>query len=193
MNQSEEINELVKALSIAQSTMNGAKQDSKNPYFKSDYADLTSVWVACKDSLSKNGLAVMQTMEQKDGQIILVTTLAHGSGQWIKSYLPLMASKMDSQGIGSALTYARRYALASIVGICPQDDDAEASMGLSEKDKKQLLKSLEGEDSLMEQMKKKLNVYDITTINRSDYSNVVEFLKNREIRKKEKNGPEEVA
>ena len=137
MNQSEQINELVKALAAAQAKIKGAKQDSKNPYFKSDYADLTSVWNACKDELTANKLAVIQTIEHQNEKIVLVTTLAHESGQWIKSYLPVLTTKLDSQSLGSALTYSRRYALAAIVGVCPLDDDAEAAMELTDQDKPQ--------------------------------------------------------
>lgn len=195
MNQSEQINDLAKALATAQGKIQGAKQDSKNPYFKSDYADLTSVWTACKDALTSNGLAVMQTMEYNEENIILVTTLAHSSGQWIKGYLPLLISKKDSQGLGSAITYARRYALSSIVGVCAYDDDAESSLSLMEEDKKKLLKALKGEKEITEKLKQRFNVYDLTTINRADYSTVMEFMESRKKRKTKelKDGSTEVA
>jgi len=188
MNQSEQINELVKALSIAQSKIKGAKQDSKNPYFKSDYADLTSVWVACKDSLTEQGLAVIQTMEHKESQIILVTTLAHSSGQWIKSYLPVITQKLDSQAIGAAITYARRYALAAIVGVCPADDDAEATMELAEADKNRMmgaLEKLEDSDTAVEYFRRTFNVYDLNTISRAQFATVMNTLDKRQQKAKE--------
>jgi len=120
---SEQINELAKALSVAQGAMFGAKKESANPFFKSRYADLGSVWDAIRKPLSDNGLSIVQTV---DGDR-LVTILMHGSGQWIDSSYPITAKDNSPQAIGSALTYARRYALAAIVGVYQTDDDAEAA------------------------------------------------------------------
>ena len=132
MSQSEIINELASALSKAQGEMQAAIKDKVNPFYKSSYADLGSVWDAARPVLSKYGLCVMQTTElapDRD-QIIMVTTLAHTSGQWMKSYLPLRTTKNDSQGIGAALTYLRRYSLSAIVGVvCDDDDDGETAVG----------------------------------------------------------------
>jgi ERF superfamily len=126
--QSDQINELVIALSKVQGELTPAIKDSKNPFFKSTYADLSSVWGCCKDSLSKNGLAIIQTMDFKDGQNFLMTTLGHASGQWMRSCTPLINEKGNVQGLGSAITYMRRYALSAIVGIiCDEDDDGNAS------------------------------------------------------------------
>ncbi len=132
MSQSETINELAAALSKAQGEMQAAIKDKINPFFKSSYADLGSVWDAARPVLSKYGLCVMQTTEMTaDGaRIVMVTTLAHVSGQWAKSYLPLNPAKNDSQGIGAALTYLRRYSLSAIVGVvCDEDDDGETAVG----------------------------------------------------------------
>lgn len=123
MNQSEQINELAAALSKAQSEIQPALKDSVNPFFKSKYADLSSVWNACKEPLTKNGLSVLQTMDQKEGQLVLLTTLAHSSGQWIRSCLPILSAKQDAQSIGSAITYMRRYSLAALVGVTTDEDD----------------------------------------------------------------------
>jgi hypothetical protein len=119
-------------LSKAQGEMQAAIKDKINPFFKSSYADLGSVWDAARPVLSKYGLCIMQTTElnPERNQIIMVTTLAHTSGQWMKSYLPLNPSKPDSQGIGAAITYLRRYSLSAIVGVvCDEDDDGEAAVG----------------------------------------------------------------
>lgn len=126
------IGALALALSKAQGDMGFAKKDSANPYFKSSYADLASCWEACRKPLADNGLAVIQTTEQADaGGIVIVTTLAHESGEWIRSRLRMMPSKPDAQAIGSVITYARRYALAAIVGLAQADDDAESAMDRS--------------------------------------------------------------
>lgn len=133
MSQSELINELATALSKAQGEMQAALKDKVNPFYKSSYADLGSIWDAARPVLSKYGLCIMQTTEMStDGnnRIIMVTTLAHTSGQWMKSYLPLNPSKNDSQGVGAALTYLRRYSLSAIVGVvCDEDDDGETASG----------------------------------------------------------------
>jgi hypothetical protein len=72
----------------------------------------------------------MQTTEMKGSQIMLITTLVHASGQWMNSELPLLLSKQDSQGIGAAMTYLRRYSISALVGVvCDHDDDGEAAVG----------------------------------------------------------------
>jgi len=128
MNQSENIAELAVALSKCQGEMEPAIKDSLNPHFKSRYADLNSVWAACRGPLSRNGLSIVQTMDTVNDKLVLHTLLLHSSGQWIKSTMPVVTAKNDAQGIGSGLSYARRYSLSSICGISQDDDDAEAAM-----------------------------------------------------------------
>ncbi len=123
------IGKLTLALSKAQGEITGALKDSKNPFFKSNYADLASVWDACREHLSKNELAVIQTTDESSEGIIVITTLAHSSGEWIRGRIKLKPVKTDPQGMGSALTYGRRYGLAAIVGVAQIDDDAEAAQG----------------------------------------------------------------
>jgi hypothetical protein len=128
MNMSAEIGELAKALAVAQAEMDFARKDSANPFFKSSYADLASVWDVCRRVLPKNGLAISQTMEPGDG-VNVRTTLMHTSGQWISGVITLPPVKNDPQAYGSAVTYGRRYSLAAIVGVIADDDDAEGAMG----------------------------------------------------------------
>ena len=112
------IGKLAEALSKTQGELKEAVRDSNNPFFKSKYADLTSVWEACRSQLSKNGLAVVQTMADNGSErVVIVTTLIHSSGEWIRGRLSVKPVKNDPQGIGSAITYARRYSLAAIVGV----------------------------------------------------------------------------
>jgi hypothetical protein len=128
MNQSEQINELAAALAKAQSQIEGARKDKKNPHFKNDYADLSSVWDACREALTCNGLSVAQSAESSgDGGYGVTTMLLHVSGQWLTGTLYLRPTKDDPQGAGSALTYARRYGLAAMVGVAPADDDGNAA------------------------------------------------------------------
>ena len=127
--QSPDIGKLAEALSKAQSEMEGAKKDASNPFFKSDYSTLFSVWQACRGPLTKNGLSIIQTTGGNGSGIITVfTILAHSSGQWIKGALSIKPAKTDPQTLGSCLTYLRRYSLAGVVGLSPLDDDAEAAM-----------------------------------------------------------------
>lgn len=129
MNQSNSIAALAAALAKAQAEMSGAAKDSANPYFKSKYADLESVWSACRKPLTDNGLSVIQTSQPTKHGLMLVTTLAHSSGEWIRGYMPILAKDATAQSQGSGITYARRYALAAIVGVYQTDDDAEAAQG----------------------------------------------------------------
>ncbi len=136
--QSETIGALAAALSKAQADITGALKDSSNPFFKSKYADLASCWDACRKQLAANGLSVIQTTRVAEQGLVLVTTLAHSSGEWIAGEMPVLIAvqgksgefkEVTPQAQGSGITYARRYALAAIVGLAQVDDDAEAAQG----------------------------------------------------------------
>jgi len=126
---SETLDKIAPALCKAQAEMAGAKKDSTNPFFNAAYADLTSVWRACKEALHSNGLSVIQSPINQEGRIGVTTMLLHSSGQYIMDEYTLGVKKQnDPQADGSSLTYSRRYALAAFVGICTEDDDGEKSM-----------------------------------------------------------------
>lgn len=127
MRTSEDLKEIAAALSKAQGQIEGAKKDSVNPHLRSKYADLTSVWEACRAALVANGLSVTQTVEGGPDTLTVCTRLMHASGQWIEGELTMKPTKSDPQGMGSVATYGRRYGLAAIVGVAPDDDDAEAA------------------------------------------------------------------
>lgn len=127
MKTSEQIGDLAGALSKAQREIKGAVKDSQNPFFKSSYADLTSVWNACREALTSNSLAVIQTCSMGEHGVTVSTRLVHASGQWVEDDLTVMPTKVDPQGIGSAITYLRRYTLAAITGVAPEDDDGNAA------------------------------------------------------------------
>lgn len=127
MTHSENINEIAGALAKAQAVIAGAAKDSDNPFFKSKYADLASVWDACRKPLTDHGLSVAQTAATAEGHVGVTTILMHGSGQWIRDTLVMKPTKDDPQGVGSCITYARRYALAAMVGVAPEDDDGNAA------------------------------------------------------------------
>lgn len=143
---SDELGELAPALVLAQSKFENAKKSTKNEFFNSRYADLAAVWDSVRKPLSDNGLCVVQSCRNDDGQLVLDTFLLHKSGQWMRSSIPIVAIRKvkkgygkdavtleelsnDPQAVGSALKYYRRYALEAILGIASEDDDAEAAMG----------------------------------------------------------------
>jgi len=126
MKMSEAINELAAALCHAQAEIEAADKDGRGNYGR--YTTLLSVWDACKPALTKHGLSVAQFAEPSEpGTLALTTMLVHKSGQFIAGTETLPLAKSDPQGYGSALTYARRYGLAAMVGVCPDDDDADTA------------------------------------------------------------------
>jgi len=128
MAQSDSIKELATALSKVQGELTYAKKDSANPFFKSRYADLESVWDACRDLLARNGLSIIQMPGNYfEGRMWLITRLCHSSGEWIEQEMSVPVQKADAQGAGSALTYMRRYALAAFIGVVQADDDGNAA------------------------------------------------------------------
>ena len=116
------------SLATAQINMGKALKQSNNPHFRSKYADLGSVMDACLPALNEHGIAVIQpTGEDEQGRFV-ETILIHGeSGEQLSCRVPLIVSKNDMQGYGSAVTYARRYGLMAMAGIAPEDDDGNAA------------------------------------------------------------------
>lgn len=117
---------LAAALAKAQGQMTFATKDATNPHFKTRYADLAAVWSAIREPLAANGLSVIQQVTQAEGMVGVRSILAHASGEWVASDLQMPVAQKTPQGYGSALTYARRYSLAALVGIAQDDDDGEA-------------------------------------------------------------------
>lgn len=129
METSPEIKALAAAMAKAQPKIKGAIKDSNNPFFKTKYADLASVWDACREALSDNGFSVIQGASAAGRTAKITTMLLHSSGEWVRDILEMTAVDEKPQSIGSAITYGRRYALAAIVGVCPEDDDGAAASG----------------------------------------------------------------
>lgn len=131
MNRSDQLDSLGAALSKAQAAIKVAAKDANNPFFKSQYADLPAVWAACQKALTDNGLSFTQVPDFDDANAWLETMILHSSGQWISGRYPVRPVKNDPQGMGSAMTYARRYALAAMVGVVAgdEDDDGNAASG----------------------------------------------------------------
>lgn len=122
MNTSEKTVEISKALVKAQKSIKSAVRESTNPFYKSSYADLTSVLDACRDAMNDNGVVILQPV--LDGKV--QTYLIHETGEFLMTEMPIVVSRPnDPQAMGSAITYARRYALQSFLCMGAEDDDAE--------------------------------------------------------------------
>lgn len=126
MRTSTTIENISPALLAAQKKIGAAKKEAVNPFFHSNYADLGSVMEACKEALNKNKITVLQPIDSDEHGVYVETTLLHSSGEWISASMRI-SPKTDSnpQDQGSAISYARRYSLQSMVFIPAEDDDAE--------------------------------------------------------------------
>jgi hypothetical protein len=125
---SETIVKIAAALGKMQAVMQPAAKDKTNPHFKAKYADLVSVWEACRKPLTDNGLSVTQLISSESPSVVVVTTmLMHESGEWLRSSLQLSAGGGDPQKIGSAVTYGRRFGLCAMIGVVADDDDDGAA------------------------------------------------------------------
>ena len=185
MEKSETIGKLTLALSKVQSQLRPAKENSKNPFFKSSYADLGAVWDSVRKLLAENELAIIQMPTDVGG---VTTILSHSSGEYLAStcYIP---AKEDAHGVGSAISYARRYALASFVGVVTGDDDGngavEGTPSVSKKSKskpkltesqyKSMMKAIEdGKGSVVEQ---KMGGYTMTKTQQDNLNKVLKLSK----------------
>ena len=146
---SEDTAALAEALAKAQGEIKNAAFNRVNPHFKNKYADLASILDALRGPFAKNQLAISQTTEVHEGNMLMVTYILHSSGQWLRAEYPL-PSAVRPQELGSALTYARRYSLSSIAGIsADDDDDAEGAekpnKTLPKKDARDIYMKMQGE------------------------------------------------
>lgn len=127
MKTSTEINDITKALFAASKDIKNASIDSDNPHYKAKYASLESVLEAVKPAMSKNNLFAFQAPSMIEGRKVLVTRITHESGQFYEFETPLITTKDDMQQLGSAITYARRYALSAAFNLTQQDDDGQGA------------------------------------------------------------------
>jgi len=129
-----DIKQLAAALVKVQANLKGARKTKENPHLKSKYADLASVWEACHEALTENGVAVIQSPAFEGGVFFCDTTLLHSSGESMTGRYFVRPTKEDPQGYGSAFTYARRYSLLGMIGITNEDDDANRASGRNRAD-----------------------------------------------------------
>ncbi len=126
MKTSEKFANVLAAFVLAQQRVGVAIKTAENSHLKSRYADLGAVWDAVTDALRENALAVMQMpVGDSAGRLRLETVLVHTSGEWVSSEIDMPLTKQDPQAYGSAMTYARRYGLAALMGVTQDDEDGE--------------------------------------------------------------------
>lgn len=127
---SDSLGQIAKALVSAQKVMGNATKDSKNPFFKSKYADLNAVREAVLPSLNANGISVLQPTIFLDGRKFVQTVFLHESGEFISGLTEVLSAKeLDAQAQGSGISYARRYGLQSLANVGAEDDDGQAAVG----------------------------------------------------------------
>lgn len=134
MTTSEQIHEIATALAAAQGQLKPAIKDATNPAFRSKYADLTAVWDAVRGPLSGHGIAVVQEAITVEDGVAVITRLIHSSGQWLEfGPLTVPVAKRDAHGVGSATSYAKRYALSAAVGVVSEEDDDDGNAAVKAK------------------------------------------------------------
>jgi hypothetical protein len=125
----DKIAQIAAATSKMQAMLSGAKKSGDNPHFHSHHSTLADCWDACRLPLTSNGLSIVQPVSiGADGAVQITTVLLHDSGEYISSTLEMRPAQDDPQSRGSVITYGRRYGICAMVGIAPEDDDAEAGM-----------------------------------------------------------------
>jgi len=187
--QSETIIELAKALSQLQSDLKPLKKNKENPFFKSKYADFEAVSQHIKPLLKPNGLSYTQFPSSKNGEPTLVTQVMHTSGEWIRAESSLYLTKQDQQSVGSAITYAKRQALAGAFGVSvtDEDDDGESNAVLELNAVRKLYdharthQGIEDEMAFLEIVRKFYGKpISRDTIPKDDYSKLMEYIENPE-------------
>lgn len=161
MKTSENIQDIAKALSLAQADIKPASKDGANPHFKCKFSTLASAWEAIRIPVTSQGITIIQDVTTEERSIVSVVTRAiHTSGQWIEfGPLCIPLSKQDAQAIGSAISYAKRYALCAALGIVSSDDDddGEAAMDRQKPYESQKMPPLQKLNSVHLNVLKKLN------------------------------------
>ena len=143
--QSETISKIATAICKAQAQMGAAIKGAENPFFKSTYADLSSVIEVIKPAFTANDLSYLQFPISTDTSAGVTTRIMHSSGEWLESSF-LIPCKPDAHGMGSAITYSRRYCLMSVAGIPTADDDGNSSIKAAPPRKPKAMRPVSSDD-----------------------------------------------
>jgi hypothetical protein len=187
---SETIGKIAAAVATASADIGAAKKDAKNPHFKNDYATLESAINASKGALQAQGVFVVQSpgeMGEGQGTFVLnvVTRLVHSSGEWIETVCHIPLQKKDAQGVGSAVTYGRRYGLMAALNIPASDDDGndackpEPVKKITPAQVVQLQDLADEVGADMAKLKKYIGVSVMTEIKAADFDRVRELLERK--------------
>lgn len=136
MKHSDSIKELAAALAKAQGDIKAVAKDRTNPHFRNKYATLDAIMDAVRQPLAKQGLSILQGTEREDGGVCVVTRLVHSSGEWVESGVLVPVDKQNAQGVGSALTYGRRYGVSAMLALATDEDDDGTAAGQAKPEKK---------------------------------------------------------
>ena len=192
--QSESIGKLALALSKAQNEFNKAISDNTNPFYKSKYADLSTVINATREALFLNEIALMQFVGGDQNSISVTTKLVHSSGEWIESTIKGKPAKQDCQQQGAVITYLRRYAQAAILNISQEDDDGNSQAKayeavIDENQVKHIKEKLDYLNNGSEQaLLKAYNLKSLKEIKKCKFAEIINALNKRvEIKKAEQN------
>lgn len=128
MKMSDTITAIATALAKAQGEIEDATKTGINPAFRSKYADLAAVRAVIREPLAINDLSIVQFPRTVAGGVEVETMILHKSGEFMSESLFMPVSKNDAHGIGSGITYARRYGLMSLLCLAADDDDGNAAV-----------------------------------------------------------------
>lgn len=189
-----ELNELFSALAKAQGEMNTAGLTANNPFFKSKYADLAEIVKASRPALTKNGLCVIQQIRMnEEGLHVLHTLLAHSSGQWIETRMKINPAKNDIQGLGSYISYIRRYSYAALVGVVVSDEDDDGEVAIAPERNRHIQRTnsdlivpeqvhelqheLIDHPDIAQMILDKLNIQSLADMQKSHFQNVIKKIR----------------
>lgn len=127
MKMSDTITAIATALAKAQGEIEDATKTGINPAFRSKYADLAAVRAVIREPLAVNDLSIVQFPRTVSGGVEVETMILHKSGEYLAETLFMPVSKYDAHGVGSGITYARRYGLMSLLCLAADDDDGNAA------------------------------------------------------------------
>lgn len=187
MKQSESIKNLAEAMATAQGEMGAAVKGASNPFFKSKYASLGDVIQAIKPHFAEVGLSYVQFPVTGENSVGVTTRLMHLSGEWLEQEYFIPLGKMDAQAAGSAITYARRYALQSIAGIPSEDDDGNQavqaaptpSKSITKAQAKTLVELIEKTSSDSDKFCQAFKCDSVESLSSNHYQRAVEILESK--------------
>ena len=189
MKTSESIAELASAMALAQAEMGGAHKGASNPFFKKNYADLSSVIAALKAPFAANGLSYVQFPSMSDGMVTVTTRLMHKSGEWLEGTSMAPLAKNDAQAVGACISYLRRYSLQSAAGIPAVDSDMELGMDrtpaapapatITEQQAQELQAIAQHTGTMLTKICSAYKVDDIYQLNATQFDQVMERLQQR--------------